>query len=215
MVEELSPPGIDEQRREAINSALEAIGRKLFAVPDNPQIIRGIFELKKPSPLELSCSPLIIMRVNKDGSASGCFLDLTIPSPEAVKGSGDSIKSLSEDLCKSHDCSPEAVRGVVVFMEPKVSLKDMGSDIGMMTKYLSPGTHLWFVEPHSPPDPRREERRRRKRERVRYLSDVGLVNTRSIRSPKRLPYSTGKLPAVRRRESTTPTQAQLELISQR
>jgi len=213
MVEELSPPRADEQRREAINFALEAIGRKLFPVPDNPLIIRGIFELK-PSPLDPSCSPLIILRANKDGSASGCFLDLTIPSPEAVKESGNSIKSLSEDLCKSHDRSPEAVGGGVVFMEPGVDLKDMRDDFEAVIEQLSSGTRLWFVEPHSSRLRRREERIR-KREKVRYLSDVGLVNPRSIRSVTGFPYSTGRLPVKKRTESTTPTQAQLELISQR
>ncbi len=213
MVEELPPPGIDEQRRETLNFSLEAIGGELF--PENPLIIRGIFELKKPSPLELSCSPLIIMRANMDGSVQGCFLDLETPSAEEVKKSGDSIKSLSEDLCRSHDCSLEAVRGVVVFMEPKVSLEDMGSDLRVMTRYLSPGTQFWFVEPHSPLDPRREERRRRKREKKRYLRDLGLVYPRSTRSLSDLPYSTGRLPVKKRTESTTPTQAQLELISQR
>jgi len=213
MVEELSPPRADEQRREAINFALEAIGRKLFPVPDNPLIIRGIFELK-PSPLDPSCSPLIILRANKNGSVQGCFLDLETPSAEEVKKGGDSIKRLSEDLCMSHDCSPEAVRGVVVFMEPKVSLEDMGSDIRVMTKYLSPGTQFWFVEPHSPLDRKREERRK-KREKKLYLRDLGLVNPRSIRSVTGFPYSTGRLPVKKRTESTTPTQAQLELISQR
>ena len=213
MVEDLSPPA-DEQKKLAVNFSLEAIGGKLF--PENPFIIRGITDLD-PLPLTPSSSPLIIIRANKDGLVQGCLLDLETPSAKIIGEREDSAKNLTEDLCRIRDCSSEAVRGVVIFMEPGANLRKVNGLKEMMNQ-LSPETQFWFVEPSSPRPVfwRQKERDRKKKEaKLSCLKDLGFVNRRSLRSPTGLPYSTGQLPARKRVQSTIPTQAELELSLQR
>lgn len=210
MAQESSPSRSEEQRREELNFSLEAMGSELF--PENPLIIRGIFELK-PSPLKPSCSPLIIMRANEDSSAQGCYLDLKTPAIKQEKKIGDTIKGVSEELCKSRNCSPKVIRGVVVFLGLEVNLVDMGNNLREMIEQLSPGTSLWFVEPPSYVISEQLEREI-KREKVKFLrKTLGLACPRSIRTDKGSCYSVGRVP-MRRKESITPTQPQLELVSQ-
>lgn len=204
MEKDLSSPEFEGQKREAIYFSLEAIGRKLFPLPDNPRIIWGITGLN-PLPLAPSFSPLIIIRVNRDGSAQGCFLDLEAPSAEPVKEGGDSIKSLPEKLCKSHDCSLEVVQGVVVFMGG-VDLMNMEEDLKEIIEELSLETQFWFIEPHIVNKKLSQEE---KKTMVRFLKEtLNLVDSKSVEVVGGLCYSTGNI--GKRKKAEQPAPAQLE-----
>ncbi len=188
MVEELSrveelPQVVGKQE----SFPLGLIGMDLF--PENWQIIKGIQKVE-PSPLSPRRIPLMILRANKKDPAKGCFWGLSL-SPEEAKGSGGSIESLFKDLCRKYDCPPKKVGGVVVFMEPGVSLlEDLGGDLREIINQLSPGTRLWVVEPHILGE---ELNREEKKARKDFLREaLKLVDSKSVEAVGGLCYSTGR-----------------------